>query len=317
MEKPSIIWKVLHVLRAIQERPGLTARAVAGECGLGERTVYRYVALLRRAGVPIVCDRGYRCDDNLALAAINLNLPEALALVLAGQHFASGKPPLGSPMRQALDKLLTVLPENLRRTAKGAGQRVLMGQEGPIDYSAFGARFGVIDNAVKERLSLSLLYRSLKGNKVSKRLVDPYGMVFRQGFWYLAAYCRERRDMRLFRIDRILKLQPSTETFARRDGFSLAGYMADAWRVEKGRAQEVKVRFRGIAKRLVEEAKWHPSQRIVEQDGDTVVATYRVGGRREIATWLLGFGGEAEVLAPLELRRLVADMGMAGAKANG
>lgn len=316
MEKASMVWRLVYLLLTIQEVPGLNAAALAQRCEMSTRSVYRHVNLLRMAGAPIITDRGYRVDQELSLSAVNFTLSEVLALALAGQHFTSGKMPFNTALADALRKISLVLPESLRKSTIETRKHVLMGHDGPIDYSKAGSMFGLIETSIKDRVCLAIKYRGLNDGKLDKRLVDPFGLVYRQGFWYLVAYCRKRKAERLFRLDRIADLAPTGDEFAARADFSLSEYMRDAWSVMKGEPRLIKVRFTGIARRIVKEGKWHSSQKTLEDAEDGLIVVFEIGGLPEISSWLLGFGGDAEVLEPIELRQLVAQTALAAACVN-
>jgi predicted DNA-binding transcriptional regulator YafY len=47
--------------------------------------------------------------------------------------------------------------------------------------------------------------------------------------------------------------------------------------------------------------QWHPSQKIVKDGKDAVVATFELGNTVEFKRWVLGFGGHAMVISPSDL----------------
>ena len=56
----------------------------------------------------------------------------------------------------------------------------------------------------------------------------------------------------------------------------------------------------------VAEVAWHKTQRVVRNDDGTLDFHVTVSGLQEISWWILGYGDQAEVLQPAELRQLVA-----------
>jgi len=317
MEKTSNLWRILQILLKIQQRPGLKAADLAESCEISVRTVYRYVTILRMADVPIITDNGYRLSENFYLPNLKLNLSEALGIILAAGGFKkmSGDLLAGS-INAALDKILDSLPDNLRNIADNAPRKFIIGQDAPVDYTPYQKRFAVINQAADENISLNISYHSLGRQKSVARLADPFGVVFRDGFCYLVAYCHTRQSIRLFRLDRIESLSKTKKPFKRPSDFSLQRYMADSWRVAHGKLREVKIKFSGNGARLVREASWHSSQRLIKTDKDSVIVSYKVSGLHELCAWLLCFGGEAEVLEPPELRRLVRETAQAVAVKN-
>ena len=82
---------------------------------------------------------------------------------------------------------------------------------------------------------------------------------------------------------------------------------------EGGQAQRVKIRFTGVAARLVEERVWHASQKL-SRDRRGLLLEMNVGLSPDLRQWVLGWGAEAEVLEPADLRAAVAKAAAAAAK---
>lgn len=53
----------------------------------------------------------------------------------------------------------------------------------------------------------------------------------------------------------------------------------------------------------MKEHRWHPSQKLVSQPDGSLIAHFELTATEEIKRWVLGFGKEAEVLAPPSLRQ--------------
>jgi hypothetical protein len=82
-----------------------------------------------------------------------------------------------------------------------------------------------IQRALGERRVLALDYQGGKRTDLTKRLVEPLGLVYYSDNWHLIAYCRLRRDVRDFRTDRIVKLVLHNELFSGHSDFSLKSYL--------------------------------------------------------------------------------------------
>lgn len=106
-----------------------------------------------------------------------------------------------------------------------------------------------------------------------------------------------------FRIDRIKKLKLTAETFKLPDDFSLAEELDNAWGVEQGKEEmEVRVKFTGRAARFVPEYHWSDRQEVEEIGENKIIFKVKTSSREEIKKWILGYGAEAEVLQPENLR---------------
>ncbi|MDQ3270940.1 MAG: WYL domain-containing protein, partial [Pseudomonadota bacterium] len=68
-------------------------------------------------------------------------------------------------------------------------------------------------------------YRSADGS-VTERDMDPYGLAFRGGRWYVAGWCHLRKDLRSFRLDRVLQVQALNAVFTPPADFNAVQYLA-------------------------------------------------------------------------------------------
>ncbi len=79
--------------------------------------------------------------------------------------------------------------------------------------------------------------------------------------------------------------------------------MSTAFQAERGgEAVDVVIRFAPQSARYVREKHWHDTQKIEEQDDGGLVLTFQTGGLGEVKRWVLQYGGDAEVVAPEQLR---------------
>ena len=128
---------------------------------------------------------------------------------------------------------------------------------------------------------------------------------------YLACY-GEVRTLKVARIKGLTRLE---RTFDKPAGFSLAGHFQGAFGVfQAGKGQTVRVEFTGWAATNVREMQWHPSQQIIQDDGDTVVATFELGNTVEFKRWVLGFGRHAKVTRPKALAQEIREEHRAAAE---
>jgi proteasome accessory factor B len=80
---------------------------------------------------------------------------------------------------------------------KLGGERILGKASMSVNIGLVDENMNVITDAVMKRKTLNFDYKG------EKRQVDPYGMLSRNGFWYIIGFDHLRRDKRVFRVDRI------------------------------------------------------------------------------------------------------------------
>ncbi len=313
MSRKDRLSRLLEMFFTIQAHPGLTAAELAERCGVSIRQCYRDLKTLEDGGVPLYNDRGYRIVTGSVLKDISFTLEEAMALIYGLKLIEQQKGLLETPSK-ALDKLMNRLPEGLRNRLGRIEEQVEIDISPAADYSDKGLLFKAINTAIQEKTILEIDYYSFSRDTRTTRKVDPYKLVFKDGFWYLVAYCHERHTVRVFRVDRIQSFSLTTEKFVPPADFDFEQYMGAAWQMERGEEYCFKVRFFGDAARFIKETTFHPSQQIIEEPGGTVFFTARAGGIRSILRWILSFGNEAEVLEPETLRDMVAEVMAAGVR---
>jgi len=221
MRRADRLFLIIHALRG--RRTALPARRLAETLGVSQRTVYRDVADLQLSGVPIEGEAGvgYVLRKGSDIPPLMFNADELEALVV-GTRFvrAFGGDRLTQSAQAALLKIEAVLPPELR--ARTHRSRIFA----PPRRDRIEAS-GVIDRlhaAIDAHHVLRMDYRD-EGGRASTRDVEPLCLAFWGGAWTLGAWCRMRSDFRNFRPDRIVRFEPSGETFVETAQRGLAAYL--------------------------------------------------------------------------------------------
>jgi predicted DNA-binding transcriptional regulator YafY len=297
--------RLLKLVSTIQHHPGLTADELARECEVVPRQIYRDLKVLDYAGVPIYNDNGYRVTGDFLLQDISFSLDEALSLLYGLKLLEQQKALF--PVKRVKERLLSLLPESLHENIEDIDPRMDVAGGPAADYSGKADMFRILNQAMRESRSVEIEYYSFDRDETNKRVIDPYHMAFKDGFWYLVAYCHWRCEERLFRVDRIKHIHLLTEKFKVPVEKFRKPHWNIAWGIELGEEYIFKVRFYGESARFVRETRFHPHQQVEEGPENSVIFTARACGLRPVCRWVLSFGGEAEVLEPEELREMVVE----------
>jgi proteasome accessory factor B len=134
-------------------------------------------------------------------------------------------------------------------------------------------------------------------------------MMFSRRSWYVIGRSSLHRDVRTFHLGRILESTPTDDSFKPPPRFSAAKHLGLAWHMirEPDKKARVVVHFQSLVAANVAEVTWHPTEQIVHRDDGSIEFSATVEGLREISWWILGYGDQAEVLEPRELRDMIAD----------
>jgi predicted DNA-binding transcriptional regulator YafY len=226
--------RLLTLLELLQVYRQLNAADIAERLEVSPRTVRRYITGLQDMGIPVEADRGpaggYRLRRGFKLPPLMLTNDEALVMVislLAAQRL--GLSASGPAIQGALAKLDRLLPDTQRAQVQAMQDFVSLGLE-PVsrDHANAETILGMT-SAARDRTSIRLGYRAASGD-VTQRLVDPYGVAFQSGHWYVVTWDHFRDAIRTFRLDRVLSMDVTNETFQHPEHFDVIEHIQRAIR---------------------------------------------------------------------------------------
>lgn len=300
--------RLIHVLNLLRSRKSLKAADIARECEVSERTVYRDILALSSANVPVYFDDGYKLLSDAFLPPLNFDMEEYLILKLGLTASPLCK---DSPFGKSAKKLLSKIDAGLSSTLKEDKSKIDPSLEIDLkctsDFCKLSLTFSLIEQSILNHRMIRITYDSLESGK-SLREVAPYCLVFRRHAWYMIGFCHKRNGFKTFRLNCVKKVSLLDRNFEKDKNFSLSDFLKNSWEIYSGEPTEIKIELRGKAARLVSEGKYHPSEKMEKRGGGKVIYTAKVAGTEEITRWILGFGEEAKVLEPKELREQVVDI---------
>ncbi|MEH6460344.1 helix-turn-helix transcriptional regulator [Chitinimonas sp. JJ19] len=213
--------RLFQIVQLLRGRRLTTARWLAEQLEISERTVYRDIRDLMLSGVPIEGEAGvgYTLRHKLDLPPLMFDREELTALRLGAEMAGAwSDPQLARAAQTALAKINSALPSDLRRPTAA--------MYAPC-YNNHDAAFGPLRNAIDHQLEVELQYRKPDG-PIESRKVLPLALFFWGKHWTLAAWCELRQDHRHFRLERILSLKVLEQRFASTPERSLRAWMKAA-----------------------------------------------------------------------------------------
>ncbi|MCX6048561.1 MAG: YafY family protein [Chloroflexi bacterium] len=212
--------RLLTILELLQSRRELSGVELARRLEVDVRTVRRYITMLQDMGIPIEAGRGryggYQLRPGFKLPPLMFSEDEAVALTLGlllTRHLGLGIDV--AAVEGAMAKVERVMPMPVNELVKAL--QASLEVELPISDKPHPPEAAVIKTislAVQRQQQLELQYQAWNG-EVSLRTLDPYGLAYRAGFWYMVGYCHLRQDTRTFRLDRVLQVLLGHQTFTR------------------------------------------------------------------------------------------------------
>lgn len=221
MRRADRLFQIIQLLRG--RRRAVTAKELAEELEISERTVYRDIRDLVASGTPIegAAGVGYTLRSGYDLPPLMFDETEIEALVLGARVVAAfGDEELARGARSVLSKVEAVVPKRLRPLLSEAALYAPRVESRRADGEALIA----VRTALSSRTKLRLVYRREDGLE-SERIVWPLGAFFWGHAWTLTAWCELRDGFRTFRLDRIARVEATGERFGEEPGRTLRDYL--------------------------------------------------------------------------------------------
>ena len=304
-------WRILRTIES--RKQGATVAQLAAEEDCHTRTIWRDLAAIQSAGFPLYSEKDGSKSRYCFVEGYKFHLPvpftvtELMSLYFYRDILSIFK---DTVFYESLDELFrkvkaTLPPESLSYLRR-IEQTFHIGFKPFKDYSSFREVIQQINEAVLNGCVVEMRYYSLSSKRETTRRVDPFKVWFFNGTLYLIGWCHVHDEIRMFVLDRVKLLHVTNDRFIPPDDFDLDDYMRDAFGVIRSEVEQVVIRFDPSLERYLKENIWHPSQTFKKHKDGSLLMTMEVGGLREVMSWVMGFGREAEVLEPAHLRRAVA-----------
>ncbi len=211
--------RILAMLEMLQDRPGMSGPQLADALGVTSRTIRRYVSTLQEMGIPVEPTAGriggYWLRPGYRMPPLMFSSEEAIGLaVTLLTTRVSGEKALPEPVANALAKIERSLPLYLATRIATIRDGFRMAHNPWPEQNAFPNPevLALLIQATLAHRRCWVRYGSHEGAQTS-RDVDPWGVLFLDGRWYMHGWCHLRTGPRTFRIDRIRRLDILPQVF--------------------------------------------------------------------------------------------------------
>lgn len=300
--------RLLEIVIILLNRRQITARELADRFEVSVRTIYRDIEAINLAGVPVVSTQGqgggftvletFRIDRQV----LTLDDMASIAAALRGVHGVLADP----DSRRALEKITALVPGE-RSGEFAARSEMLVIRPNPYGLpDSLRDAVQRLHQAIIANRPVEFAYRDVKGVETLRR-VEPHTLILYGPVWYLYGWCRLREDWRLFRLSRIRAVTEKGTPFTRR--------VVDWERALAAQGEtpleEVRLRFNPAVRTRIEDIFGYDA--VHEGPDGTLNALFRWPVDDWVTGFLLGFGPDAEVLAPPALRERIRERAAAAA----
>lgn len=217
--------RLFGILILLQSKKYTSAERIADQYGISIRTVYRDMKALSEQGIPLSFEptKGYFIVQGYFLPPISFNSEEANALLLM-QRFLEGfaDKSINTHYTSALNKVKNVLRTAQKDKLESLNEHIKLqlpeGLKNDFEY------LSALQNAISVRCIVNMDYKNNKG-EISKREVEPIGLIFYAFSWHLIAWCHLRKEYRDFKLINIIKVICSEIPFRITTHMPVSDYM--------------------------------------------------------------------------------------------
>ncbi|MFY2822689.1 helix-turn-helix transcriptional regulator [Ruegeria sp. MALMAid1280] len=211
MRRGDRLFEVIEILR--RAKGPISAKAIGKELGVTKRTVYRDVTALIGQGVPINGEAGvgYVLEPGFHMPPLMLT-PDEIEAVTLGVLWVQtrGEPELALAAEKLITKLKAVAPDKYRTSFLEPVVTVA-----PVEQPDEVLGAAAIRLAIRRRKKIALTYSDNSG-QITRRVIWPILLGYRDTSRIIAAWCELREGFRYFRTERIVEAKVLEDGIPRR-----------------------------------------------------------------------------------------------------
>jgi len=287
--KESRLFKIVYFLLV---KGRVTAPELAEKFEVSVRTIYRDVDVISSAGIPIYVttgrNGGIQILDNYVLEKVFFSDKEKQDILAALQSLSVVD---NTYEREMLTKLSALFNKNSENWFE-------------VDFGRWGSKtqdnvkFELLKKATINHKAMTIVYVSSYCKKTTRK-IHPLKLLYKAKEWYIKAYCTEKEDFRLFKMNRIVECEILDEDFIP------VGFPDLQDTEQQNTYNKIVLRFpKETAYRVYDEFK--DEELTVQENGDLIAAAYMPEDAWLIG-YLLSFGAYVDVIEPVYLREVLSD----------
>ena len=273
----------------------VSATHLAKKYEVTTRTIYRYIDDLSLAGVPVETIRGanggFKIMDEFKLAGSFLTKTE----------FDTVMSSLNAIYNEVPSEILESAMNKLKSAKRGVSSvdvktgNLVIDAGAWCESSSHKEKLSTINSAIDKGRLITFGYHDRNGI-ATQRIAEPHTIIFKEGMWYIYAYCRTRGDFRFFKVGRMSGITIMDEEFTRRDLPNQLPF--EGW-YESSSLINVVLRVEKDALSLVEE--WLGVENVTPCE-DYFMATAKLPNENSLVAKILSLGSGVKVLEPSSLK---------------
>lgn len=313
---------VLEALKLLSRPQGASYDELEEGLSVSRRQVYRIKDLVGNMGIAVHEVEGnlletkkrFSIEGSQLLRLPNLSpltFPEVLALYAVRGNLGIYQ---GTSIAEGLDsafvKLGMILPPGMRKALERYASLFIPNSKRAKNFAGQEEIIDDLHYAMLNNLTCTATYHSFSDHNVKKFNVNPLHFFERDGGLYLLVAVTHYGDLRILAVERIKEIDITDEIFSYPDGLNPQEFLEMAFNITYDDPLEVKIWFSIDQAPYIVERQWAKEQSIKKQLDGSIILEMKTSGWDEVKRWVMGFGREAEVITPVEMREeIVAEFG--------
>lgn len=298
----------LRMIELLHARGKMKISELAKELEVKERMIRIYRDEIEMAGIFIESEKGrnggYSISNTSLFPIRNMSYQEMRALTFSIEQFLSkGNAVYARDAQVALDKL-----NALRKIETDRDRHIYFVQRSRPNYEFTNenGKYLQLQEALLAKRKVRIEYEKRSGER-SERIIDPYGFVHYNEFFYCIAMCNDRNDTRMFKLSRIKNIQILYDTYIIPENFDIRGELPKFGFMNE--PLEVELLIHPPFSVSVPESIWGEKQTIQYNSDKSILFRATMSGKEPIKKWILGMGASVKVIAPKSLREEIIEEG--------
>lgn len=287
---------MLEILFDLLSKKCVKATYLAQRYEVSVRSIYRYISALEGAGVPIYTLRGshggFAIVDTYKFSSTFMTIKEFESTINALTAITDSVP--DRVLNNAINKLKSAFKNEYSGFDVKGGNLII--DAGPWgDTVGYKSKLVIIQKSIEENKKLFIRYHDRNG-ETSERTIEPHVIVFKQGLWYVFAYCELRQDFRFFKTGRIEFATLTDTKFTRRD-LSKMDLPLNFWH---NNVQTIDVVMEVSKKYLSDVEEWLGIENVENINGK-YIASVKLPLDNGLTMKIMSYGSGVKVLEPTSL----------------
>jgi predicted DNA-binding transcriptional regulator YafY len=317
--------RLLKILRAVElmsRSGGATINDLAKDLGLDRRSVYRLRDTMEALFFPIYEDRDedgrkvrWKIQSeylaklpNVSLPELTLNFPEIMALcLLRGEASIYQGTEVQKHADRAFSKLGQLLPDKITSQLERLEGLFRSVAKFSKDYSGKEEIIELLAQAMIKQKECRVEYFAFQDEQTKVYRIHPLCFFEHEGGLYLFVRVARYEDIRVLAVERIEDLELQEAGFDYPKDFQPDEILRNTFNLTLNDPVEARVWICRDQAKYVTERRFFEDQGIEEQQDGSIIVHLKTSGRYDIKRWVMGFGADAALLEPEDLRLEIRD----------